>query len=329
MMPEISIIVPVYKVEQYLRRCVDSILAQTFSDFELMLVDDGSPDECPAICDEYAAKDTRIRVIHKQNGGVSSARNAALEMACGTYIMFCDGDDTVDPRWCELHYQMISQHPDAWVVSDIVKVDRNGYPIFSAVGNQNTNQSGTYFDVYRCGLSPYLVNKIFRSEIIRNCRIKLDESVFLGEDIGFNIAYYRQCSEICRIHEKLYHYYDTPDAATKKYYWNQLELNLPHFAARLPLIQPNEIGEYCDIYLFSFLNWLDNTMDPRNTMPLVQKMRYNHRMMNTEEFRYCAANATGKNDSKLFMKIVRLHNYYIYWLFQQICALKTKLKRKN
>lgn len=75
-MPEISVIIPVYKVETYLRRCIDSILAQTFTDFELILVDDGSPDGCPAICDEYAERDARVRVIHKENGGVSSARNA-------------------------------------------------------------------------------------------------------------------------------------------------------------------------------------------------------------------------------------------------------------
>lgn len=82
-MPEVSIIVPVYKVEPYLRRCVDSILAQTFTDFELILVDDGSPDNCPAICDEYAERDSRVRVIHKENGGVSSARNAGMEAAVG------------------------------------------------------------------------------------------------------------------------------------------------------------------------------------------------------------------------------------------------------
>ena len=89
-MPEVSVIVPVYKVEAYLRRCVDSILAQTFTDFELILVDDGSPDNCGAICDEYAEKDNRVRVIHKENGGVSSARNAGLDAAAGNYICFVE-----------------------------------------------------------------------------------------------------------------------------------------------------------------------------------------------------------------------------------------------
>lgn len=96
-MPLISVIVPVYKVEQYLCRCVDSILAQTFSDFELILVDDGSPDRSGAMCDDYAAKDDRVRVIHKENGGLSSARNAGIDTAIGDYLMFVDSDDVIHP----------------------------------------------------------------------------------------------------------------------------------------------------------------------------------------------------------------------------------------
>ena len=92
-MPEVSVIVPVYKVEPYLHQCVDSILAQTFTDFELILVDDGSPDNCGAICDEYAAQDRRVRVIHLDNGGQGRARNIGMDQATGKYIIFLDSDD--------------------------------------------------------------------------------------------------------------------------------------------------------------------------------------------------------------------------------------------
>lgn len=94
-MVEISVIVPIYKVEKYLQKCVDSILAQTFSDFELILVDDGSPDKCGTICDEYAKKDSRIKVIHKENGGLSDARNAGLDLMQGKYVFFVDSDDWI------------------------------------------------------------------------------------------------------------------------------------------------------------------------------------------------------------------------------------------
>lgn len=96
-MPKISVIVPVYNVERYINRCVDSILAQTFTDFELILVDDGSPDGCPAICDEYAKRDRRVKVIHKENAGVSAARNTGLDKARGKYILFVDSDDYITP----------------------------------------------------------------------------------------------------------------------------------------------------------------------------------------------------------------------------------------
>ena len=101
-MPMISVIVPVYNVEKYIHRCIDSILNQTFSDFELILVDDGSPDDCGAICEEYAAKDSRIRVLHQENRGQAAARNRALDMARGEYIAFVDSDDWVHPRYLEI-----------------------------------------------------------------------------------------------------------------------------------------------------------------------------------------------------------------------------------
>ena len=98
----VSIIVPIYKVEPYLRRCLDSIVNQTYTNLEIILVDDGSPDTCPQICDEYAAKDKRIVVIHKENGGLSDARNAGLEISKGEYISFVDSDDWVDEKYIEI-----------------------------------------------------------------------------------------------------------------------------------------------------------------------------------------------------------------------------------
>lgn len=103
--PELSIIVPVYKVEPYLPKCIDSILSQTFTDFELILIDDGSPDRCGEICEEYAAKDDRIVVIHQANKGVSAARNAGLDIAKGKYIGFVDSDDWIEP---EMYEKMVS-----------------------------------------------------------------------------------------------------------------------------------------------------------------------------------------------------------------------------
>lgn len=108
--PLISIIVPIYNVEKYLRRCVDSIFCQSYHNLEVWLVDDGSPDGCPAICDEYAQKDKRIHVIHKPNGGLSDARNVAIDVATGEYITFIDSDDYVTPDYVSTLYALIERY---------------------------------------------------------------------------------------------------------------------------------------------------------------------------------------------------------------------------
>ena len=109
MNPLISVIIPVYKVEAYLTACVESVLAQTYQNFEIILVDDGSPDNCPQMCDEFAARDSRIRVIHKPNGGLSSARNAGIDGAKGEYLAFLDSDDLWTPLFLERLYQAIGE----------------------------------------------------------------------------------------------------------------------------------------------------------------------------------------------------------------------------
>ena len=108
--PMISVIVPIYKVERYLRRCVDSILNQSYKDFELLLIDDGSPDNCPQICDEYARQDDRIRVFHKSNGGLSDARNYGLDRMKGDYVSFIDSDDYVGPDYLKTLMDLIDEY---------------------------------------------------------------------------------------------------------------------------------------------------------------------------------------------------------------------------
>lgn len=124
--PEISIIVPVYQVEKYLNECIDSILAQTFTDFELILVDDGSPDNCPALCDAAAKRDSRVRVIHKQNGGVSTARNAGLDAAQGNWIAFVDSDDTVEPEYLEKMHKAVLETGADFAICSSQCIDETG-----------------------------------------------------------------------------------------------------------------------------------------------------------------------------------------------------------
>lgn len=122
----VSIIIPVYKVEAYLRECIESVLAQTYSDLQVILVDDGSPDNCGAICDEYAQKDGRVLSLHKENGGVSSARNFGLEYVKGEYVTFCDSDDWYAPDWIEALVHGIQQYQADIAVGNFVRALPDG-----------------------------------------------------------------------------------------------------------------------------------------------------------------------------------------------------------
>ncbi|MDD2980777.1 MAG: glycosyltransferase [Hespellia sp.] len=122
-MAKVSVIIPIYKVEAYLEKCIESVLAQTETDWEMILVDDGSPDHSGAICDAYAAKDMRIQVIHKQNGGLSDARNTGIEKATGTYLFFLDSDDHIHPRLLERTIDAAEQTRSDLVIFDIVSVE--------------------------------------------------------------------------------------------------------------------------------------------------------------------------------------------------------------
>ena len=125
-MSKVSIVVPIYNVEKYLEQCIDSIINQTLKDIEIILVDDGSPDNCPQICDDYAKKDSRIKVVHKKNGGLSSARNAGIEVATGDYIGFVDSDDYIELDMYEKMYSIAIENNVDFVMSDYYRVSDGG-----------------------------------------------------------------------------------------------------------------------------------------------------------------------------------------------------------
>lgn len=185
--PTISIIIPVYNTEKYLRRCLDSIVAQTYKDFECILVDDGSTDASGKICDEYAAKDNRFKVFHKKNGGVSSARNLGLDNAKGEYIAFCDADDYVKENWLS---EFILRIP----ICDIVvsgfekthcgKVQKKIYPYY------NLSEPDLLWTILEIdGTAGFLWNKCFRTEIIAKENIRFKEKYKLWEDEEFISRY--------------------------------------------------------------------------------------------------------------------------------------------
>ena len=184
--PKISVIVPVYNVERYLYRCVNSILAQTFVDFELILINDGSSDKCPSICDEYSAQDSRVKVIHQKNGGAAAARNAGIRVMQGEYVCFIDGDDFVHPDFLSMMYQQMKDS-DA-IFSTCSGFDFNDYDEVDGLSYDSdvTAKISTYLQFFQDALEPggyfSVCCKLFRKEVIEQIHFMEGK---ICEDISF------------------------------------------------------------------------------------------------------------------------------------------------
>ena len=240
--PTVSIIVPVYNVEKYLPECIDSILEQTFRDFELILVDDGSPDGCPALCDAATEKDGRIRVIHQTNGGLSAARNAGLDIARGEWVGFVDSDDTIAPEMYEKLLAAARENDAEIAVCNMQLVDEHGDPLRrewlereyireTAVlsGKEALGEAGST----TMHIAP---NKLYRRKLWTEIRFPLGKR---NEDFFTLPLLYEECTRVVCIPDAFYNYlqrensimnsrvslknYDQAEAAGK--YWEQLYRN--------------------------------------------------------------------------------------------------------
>lgn len=218
-MPKISVVVPVYKVEQYLRRCVDSILSQTFSDFELVLVDDGSPDKCGDICEEYAEKDNRIYVIHRENGGLSAARNSGIDWSLKNsdsgWITFIDSDDWIHPRYLELLYDAVISTGMSVALVDFERTSGEN-PVVNEdnILIETINTPDLYRDSYMRFITAW--GKLYQKSDFRFIRYpegKLHEDEFTTWKILFKYP------QVAVIDVPLYAYY-LNDAGITKAKWN-------------------------------------------------------------------------------------------------------------
>lgn len=216
-MPIISVIVPVYKVEPYIRRCVDSLLSQSFSDFELILVDDGSPDDCGAVCDAYAAKDSRVHVIHQQNRGLSAARNAGIDWAFAhsdsQWLAFVDSDDAVAPDYLLKMYQAAEQNQADLCISDFQSVfidggaeqDEISIPFRVCSGRELLEEGITQSNWH----TVLAWNKLYRKELFAELRFPAG---YINEDEAVIHRVLGEAGTVVCISDKLYFYYRRADS---------------------------------------------------------------------------------------------------------------------
>lgn len=220
----ISVIVPVFKAEKYLSRCVDSILAQTLPDFELILVDDGSPDICGTICDEYAEKDVRVRVIHKPNGGVSSARNAGLDAAKGDYIAFVDSDDWIHPQMLAILYYSIIQTDTGFAACKVKRVfdEDNSWNTEKVRGicvpevYTSTDVLKDYFSKYSEKMTTFVYNKLYRRGCFDNIRFDCQMGIYEDEMVALELI--EAAEKVAFVNCNLYYYFQSENSLVRSKY---------------------------------------------------------------------------------------------------------------
>lgn len=213
---KISVIVPIYRVEDYLHRCIDSIINQTYTNLEIILVDDGSPDNCPMICDEYAEKDSRIRVVHKKNGGLSDARNAGLGIATGEYIAFVDSDDWVHKDMYKvLHDTMKKNNADiveCGILSTYEYIDDKK---IDNIRIQSYSKSDSIGALITQEIRQTVWNKLYKREVINNILFDIGK---LHEDEFWTYKILDRSNNLIRIDNKMYYYFQRENSIMSNSY---------------------------------------------------------------------------------------------------------------
>lgn len=317
----ISIIVPVYNTEKYLPACIDSILAQSVTDFELLLIEDGSPDNCGKICDEYAAKDSRIRVFHKPNGGVSSARNLGLDHARGECIFFIDSDDTVDQDY--LKELMIQDDEDfvqggrTILENDYLKTVMTHSEIFADY-NRFWMESRQHWPTICC----------LSKRVIDQYHIRYDTGLKMGEDGLFNQIFLSKCKKIRRTQYSGYHYNGGNEAsASHKYYPDRLKQQI----LLIQKLEEHFTDDQCYRMRWDFWHEVLNHYRVKGLHHCDNKVRADAKRKiketyRSECFRKCLPyiKTNGSLDEKLEAYCM---GYYTHWLYQPLLKLIQSLSR--
>lgn len=293
----ISVIVPIYKVEPYLRKCVDSILNQTYQNLEIILVDDGSPDNCGLICDEYAQKDSRIRVIHKPNGGLSDARNAGMEVMSGNYVAFVDSDDWIEPEMYEtLLTQLKKYNADMSFGGVTDDLERDG-----AVTSVKTSQYGDtpFAEDKLAAMKRYFHgswaawDKLYRASLFDGIRYPVGE---INEDEAIVLHLLDRCERVCYTNQVFYHYMKrensgsitTADFSLKKLAWQKhCADNLAFIRENYPELEADAAARYRSSLLWSLTEIAMSEQDfTPQVRELVAALKENRKLFRSIPFQY-------------------------------------------
>ncbi|MGM8366162.1 glycosyltransferase [Virgibacillus sp. W0181] len=319
----VSIIVPIYNAEKVLDNCLSSVLNQTYSDLEIILVNDGSTDQSGDICDAYALKDSRMKVIHQLNAGPSSARNEGVQASTGDFIQFVDADDTVEPDLTEKLVAAMEAEGDIDFVICGYTIRVNGetgtirkiLPAVEGILNRSTflNEIGKlYYDI----VLPSLWNKLYVSDIIKSRHIQFREDLSMGEDLLFNLAYIENCQRVNIIRDPLYLYsIENNHSLSSKFNKNLFQNQLMLYQEIKRFLQKNVSysganKEYVQlIFANSIVLVLNNLFHPGSDLSATQKKKTIHAIISNKEVRENIPFFKDRMQARLIGVLIKRHSY--------------------
>ena len=344
--PKVTFIVPVYNVESYLRRCLDSIIHQTVTDYEVIIVDDGSTDGSGEICNQYVAKDDRFVVHHKENGGVSTARNAGIDMATGDYLFFVDADDWLEPMALEKSLDIINRHhaPDAvcfgfchdnesvGAVSFCQEIEGKEY--IKQFICELTNGSA---EALKRGVNLYAPwAKLYKRQIIDEHHLRFDKELKVAQDFWLNLCYFFYCENIVVDNTKVYHYFTNENSLVNRLSKERLQEGI-RFLNRLEAYQFEQLennGSFLNAIHYQLLKTVSAAMNsyfihPDNKNGFCQNWHELRVFFQEPTIRHWKAELTFKDwrDFQDLRDIVLLKSH-LFWTRLITIPAKRRIKRK-
>jgi len=300
----VSVIVPIYNSEKTLTECINSILEQTYTELELILIDDGSRDLSGRICDEYAEKDSRIRVFHRENGGVSRARNFGIDKVRGEYFVCVDSDDTLEQCFIE---DLVRTQREYGKIGQVLCGYRNTSEGRSFVFDNEAELSFVdrkdYMKLADKTLSQTLWLRLYRTDTARKHGIRMREDLSLGEDLLFNLEYFDAMdnTEMCVINKASYIYRDDSQGSLNRRYRKDLleiqellQSRIKSYLEKWDVTDESSWESYYNSVFYAYLGVLENTFSENNPMSRHEKIKYNSTVMKrtgfTEALNRCTVN---------------------------------------
>lgn len=314
-MDKISIIVPIYNVESYISKCIESIINQTYENIEIILVDDGSKDTSGHICDKYAEKDNRIKVIHKENGGLSSARNAGLDICSGKYIGFIDGDDWIAHNMYELLISMIKEfNCDIAICGYRETIESKECFTLRKLKNVYLDNNSLWEEIFG-KLNNAAWNKLYKKDLIGNLRFPLN--IIHGEDLIFNLLYLRKCKNGAINRTECYNYLKRENSITTSSFSEKKIFEVKAKDMALQIIKENKQNQIKNAEKYCFrarMNILRNIIK--------SDLEANYDKYVNEYLEYVKKNYTNVKKGLKLKECIEYHLLrYLYTLYVKIIKL--------